>query len=60
MPIYEREKEYIKLLSDHPYTVSELSKILYISEPTVRRDITLMKKNEIVECERGRVRRDGE
>ncbi len=56
MPIYEREREYIKLLSDRAHTVSELSKLLFISEPTVRRDIRSMKKNELVECERGRVR----
>lgn len=56
MPIYEREKEYIKLLGERMYTVAELSKILFISEPTVRRDIRSMKKNELIECERGRVK----
>lgn len=56
MPIYEREREYIKLLSSKDYTVSELSKILFVSEPTVRRDIRFMKKNELIECERGIVK----
>ena len=56
MPIYEREKNYISLLSEREYTISELSKILFVSEPTVRRDILSMKKDELVECVRGRVR----
>ena len=56
MPIYEREKEYISLLAEREYTISELSKILFVSEPTVRRDILSMKKDELVECVRGRVR----
>ena len=42
MPIYEREEEYIKLLSVSNYTVKNLSKKLFISEPTVRRDINAM------------------
>ena len=53
MPIYEREKEYMSLLAIREHTVSELSKILFISEPTVRRDITQMRKKELVECRRG-------
>ena len=56
MPIYEREKNYISLLAEREYTISELSKILFISEPTVRRDVLSMKKDELVECVRGRVR----
>ena len=56
MPIYEREKNYISLLAEREYTISELSKILFVSEPTVRRDILSMKKDELVECVRGRVR----
>ena len=39
MPIYERENSYINLLSERSYTVKELSEALFISEPTVRRDI---------------------
>jgi len=56
MPIYEREKNYISLLAEREYTISELSKILFVSEPTVRRDVLSMKKDELVECVRGRVR----
>lgn len=55
MAIYEREKEYIVLLSERSYKVSELSKVLFISQPTVRRDIIAMKQNGIVECNRGLV-----
>ena len=56
MSIYEREKEYVNLLSAGDYTVKELAQKLYISEPTVRRDIILMKEKELVTCNRGRVR----
>ena len=56
MPIYEREKEYIRLLTDRAYKISELSKALYISEPTARRDVEAMKNNGLVECHRGVVR----
>lgn len=53
MAIYEREREYVKLLSAKPYTVKQLASALFISEPTVRRDINLMREKEIVECRRG-------
>ena len=55
MAIYEREKEYIRLLSEHPYKIAELAKVLYISEPTVRRDIICMKNNDLIECKKGYV-----
>ncbi len=55
MPIYEREEEYIRLLSDHGRTVKELSRILFISEPTVRRDISVLKKKELITSRRGMV-----
>ena len=55
MAIYEREKEYIRLLSERAHKISELAQMLYISEPTVRRDIICMKKNELVECNHGLV-----
>ena len=55
MAIYTREKEYIRLLTERAYKVEELSRALYISEPTVRRDVAAMKKNELVECKRGLV-----
>ena len=53
MPIYNREDEYIKLLSAKSYTVKELSEALFISEPTVRRDIVTMKEKKLVLCKRG-------
>lgn len=39
-----------------PYTVKELAGKLFISEPTVRRDIAAMRKKELVDCKRGMVR----
>lgn len=55
MPIFDREEQYIKLLSDGGRTVKELSQILFISEPTVRRDVTVLKKKELITCKRGLV-----
>ena len=55
MATYNREREYVRLLTERSYRVAELAKALYISEPTVRRDIIIMKKNELVECKRGLV-----
>lgn len=55
MPIYDREKEYLRLLSERELTVSELATRLYVSEPTVRRDILAMKERELVNSRRGRV-----
>ncbi len=56
MAIYTREDDYIKLLSEREHTVKELSDKLFISEPTVRRDILLLKEKEILDCKRGVVR----
>ena len=53
MSIYNRESQYVKLLAQKPYSVKELSEKLFISEPTVRRDIILLKEKEIVICKRG-------
>ncbi len=55
MAIYTRENEYIKLLEARDHTVKELSDKLFISEPTVRRDIILMKEKDLVVCKRGLV-----
>ena len=55
MPIYDRENQYIQLLTDGARTVRELSQLLFISEPTVRRDIATLKKKELVTCHRGMV-----
>lgn len=53
MAIYTRENEYIRLLAARDHTVKELADKLFISEPTVRRDIVKMKEKEIVTCQRG-------
>lgn len=53
MSIYNRENQYINLLAQKPHSVKELSEKLFVSEPTVRRDITLLQKKEILTCKRG-------
>lgn len=53
MSIYSREEDYIRLLSKHGKSVKELATQLFISEPTVRRDIVAMKEKGIIECKRG-------
>ncbi len=53
MAIYNRENQYINLLAQKPYSVKELSKKLFISEPTVRRDLIFLQKKELVSCKRG-------
>lgn len=53
MSIYNRENQYINLLAQKPHSVKELSEKLFISEPTVRRDITLLQKKEILTRKRG-------
>ena len=40
MPVYHREDQYIHLLAQKPHSVKELSRKLFVSEPTVRRDLT--------------------
>ncbi len=56
MSIYNREQKYLSLLSESGYTVKELSEKLFISEPTVRRDITALKEKDLVVCNRGNVK----
>ena len=56
MANYSRDEEYLKLLSIRDYTVRELAQTLFISEPTVRRDIIRLKEKNLVICERGNVR----
>ena len=55
MATYEREDQYVRLLSERDHTVKELSSKLFISEPTVRRDIAALKKKELLICTRGLV-----
>ncbi len=56
MSIYNREEQYIKLLSQREYTVKELADILFVSEPTVRRDVIALKEKELVTSSRGVVK----
>lgn len=53
MSVYTRENQYITLLAQKPYSVKELSEKLFVSEPTVRRDIVLLKEKELITCKRG-------
>ena len=55
MSIYHREEQYLRTLSDGEMTVAELSRRLYISEPTVRRDLLQLKEKGWVDWRRGRV-----
>lgn len=55
MALYYREETYLKILSERARTVKELSKQLFISEPTVRRDIARLKKKNLVVCNHGNV-----
>lgn len=56
MSVYEREHKYINLLAEGALTVKELANKLFVSEPTIRRDITALTKKELVVCKRGIVK----
>ncbi len=56
MSIANREEEYLRLLRQRPHTVKELSEILYISQPTVRRDIASLREKELLVSLRGLVK----
>lgn len=56
MAIYAREDAYIRLLSEREMTVRELSARLFVSEPTVRRDVLHLREKGLVSCTRGTVR----
>ena len=56
MSIYNREQQYISLLSQGQHTVSQLSEKLFVSEPTVRRDIVKLEQKGLLECKRGVVK----
>lgn len=53
MAVYNRENQYINLLAQKPYSVKELAEKLFISEPTVRRDLAFLQKKELLSCKRG-------
>ena len=56
MSTYQREAEYIRLLVGREHTVKELAEKLFISEPTVRRDIYVLREKEILVSKNGVVR----
>lgn len=53
MSLYNREKQYLSLLATGTHTVKELSAKLFISEPTVRRDIIALREKDLITCQRG-------
>ena len=53
MSIYNREEQYISLLAQKSLSVKELSEKLFISEPTVRRDILMLLKKDLVTRKNG-------
>ena len=53
MSTHQREEKYIRLLAGRDHTVKELAEKLFISEPTVRRDIALLKEKEILVSKNG-------
>ncbi len=53
MALFSREGIYVELLSVKERSVSELAEKLFISEPTVRRDILALKEKDMVRCRRG-------
>lgn len=56
MSVHDREELYIRLLSEREHTVKELSKLLFVSEPTVRRDMIALERKELLTCRRGVVK----
>lgn len=55
MSTYQREAQYIHLLSLKEHTVKELSEKLFVSEPTVRRDLRVLREKEILVTKHGNV-----
>lgn len=53
MSTYQREMQYIQLLAGRDHSVKELAEKLFISEPTVRRDIHVLREKEILVSKHG-------
>ena len=53
MSVYHRENQYISLLAQKPHSVKELAEKLFISEPTVRRDIIVLREKGLVTSKKG-------
>ena len=53
MSVYNRENQSISLLAQKPHSIKELAEKLFISEPTVRRDIIVLKEKGLVTSQKG-------
>lgn len=53
MSIFNREEQYLKLLAERKFSVREFSERLFISEPTVRRDLALLREKDLIAVKRG-------
>ena len=53
MSVHTRENQYISLLAQKPHSIKELSEKLFVSEPTVRRDVVYLREKELITCKRG-------
>ena len=53
MSVYNRENQYISLLAQKPHSIKELAEKLFISEPTVRRDIIVFREKGLVTSQKG-------
>ena len=53
MSVYNRETQYINLLTQKPHSVKELSEKLFIREPTVRRDVIHLQEKNLVTRKKG-------
>jgi len=57
MPFYHRKNQYLSILEEvDELSVSDLAKKLFISEPTVRRDLAILEKEELIIRTHGGVR----
>ena len=56
MPNEEREKEILTILEKkYMISVKELADLLFVSEPTIRRDLSGMEKRQLILRTHGRV-----
>ena len=53
MSVYDRETKYMQILSERERKISELAEKLFVSEPTVRRDIAALTRKGLVKCQKG-------
>lgn len=55
MPFHDRQNIYIDFLAQNDLTAKELAERLFISEPTVRRDVVQLKKKGLVKSIHGKI-----